>query len=59
MATSHILRTLKVEQQILDAVQRRRRRDAELREVFSGATLVAIGWLVAAVYSLLMHQVPI
>jgi heme exporter protein D len=59
MATSHILRTLKVEQQILDAVHRRRHREAELREASSGATLVAIGWLLATLYSLLTHQLPI
>ena len=58
MNAENFLQTLKAAQLAREEAQRRRRRNAELRAFLTGGTLVLTGLLLAAVYSLLTHQVP-
>jgi len=57
--STHLLRTLKADRVVLETLRRRRRRKAELTALTSGAALVFAGLLLAAVYGLLAHQIPL
>lgn len=59
MSTKCLLQTLKAEQSILETLQRRRRRNTELRSLSSGGAIVFAGLLLAAIYGLLTHQIPL
>jgi len=51
--------TLKAKRAAGEAAKRRRRLNAEIKAFFTGGTLVLTGLLVAAMYGLLTHQVPL
>lgn len=59
MNTDHFVATLKLAQEARGAAQRRRKRNAELRELASASTIVFTGLLLAVLYALLTHQIPI
>lgn len=58
MNTDHFVATLKLAQEARGAAQRRRKRNAELRELASASTIVFTGLLLAVLYALLTHQIP-
>jgi hypothetical protein len=59
MNTDRFVKTLQAAQAARAAAQRRRHRNAELRAFFSAGTIVFTGLLLAALYGLLTHQIPI
>ena len=59
MSNTHLLRTLKVERTILETLQRRRQRAAELKAFVSGGALVLTGLMLATIYGLLAHLIPV
>jgi hypothetical protein len=59
MNTDAFTRTLNVAHQARAAAIGRRRRDAELKALFGGAKIVITGLLMAALYGLLTHQIPL
>jgi hypothetical protein len=59
MNTDNFVATLRLAQEAREAAQRRRHRNAELRSLFTAGTIVFTGLLLAALYGLLTHQIPI
>jgi hypothetical protein len=62
MNTDRILeerRILKERRAAGEAAKRRRLRNAELREFLTGGSLVFAGLLLATIYELLAHQIPV
>jgi len=59
MSNIHLLRSQKAERIVLETLQRRRRRNAEFKAFASGGALVLTGLMLAAIYSLLAHRIPV
>jgi len=59
MSKAHLLRTLKADRTILETLHRRHRRAAELKAFASGGALVLTGLMLAALYELLAHRIPV
>jgi len=59
MSNIHLLRSQKAERIVLETLQRRRQRDAELKSFASGGALVLTGLMLAAIFSLLAHRISV
>src|SRR5262249_51862988 len=59
LTSARMLDALKGERAILAMLRRRQQRYAELRAFASGGALVLTGWILAAVYCLTTHQIPL
>ena len=56
LTSAQMLSALKGELAILEAINRRHQRHAELKSFASGGALVLTGWILAALYCLAVHQ---
>lgn len=59
MNTDNFVSALKAAQSAREVAQRRRQRNAELRALFSASSIVFTGLLLAAIYGLLTHRIPV